>query len=437
VPAHQPASRSRTPAVDALVVGAGLAGLSAARHLTAAGMAVTVLEASQRIGGRMARHELDGFRLDYGHQLLNTSVAELGRLLDLKRLQLRPLGPGVLVHGGGRTYRIGDPRRLAARQAAGCAPIGSPLDKARLGAALARLAATRPERLLARPELTTAQALSSRSLSGRPVEGFLRPLLSALLCDPDLGTSSRCADLVLRSFARGRLCLPARGISSVPQQLADGLPPGTVRLGVAVKAIAADGVDTAAHGRIRARAVVLATDAAAASQLLPGLHQPAFHPVTTYYHAADLTPLGEPVLLLDADRASPVSHSLVLSAVHPSYAPEGRALIATTVLGRRTFDTGGPASLEPLVRRRLAALYGVSTADWEFLAVRHAPEAVPAMPPPHHFQRPVRVISGLYVCGDHRDTSSAHGALLSGRRAAREMARDFGLPSAALCAEAA
>jgi hypothetical protein len=33
-------------------------------------------------------------------------------------------------------------------------------------------------------------------------------------------------------------------------------------------------------------------------------------------------------------------------------------------------------------------------------------------------ERPVRLESGLFVCGDHRDTASLHGAMLSGRRAA-------------------
>ena len=48
------------------------------------------------------------------------------------------------------------------------------------------------------------------------------------------------------------------------------------------------------------------------------------------------------------------------------------------------------------------------------------------MPPPHDVRRPVRLLSGLYVCGDHRDTSTVQGALFSGRRAARAVLQDFG-----------
>ncbi|GAA1182385.1 NAD(P)/FAD-dependent oxidoreductase [Kitasatospora gansuensis] len=441
MPAHDFTRRTRRPSdPDVVVVGAGLAGLATARALTGRGLTVQVLEATERIGGRAAGRELDGFRLDHGGQLLNTDFPELGRVLDLDPLELSPLAPGVLVHSAGRRHRFGDPQQTPARQATARGPLGSPLDRARLASAFGRLATTPVPRLLTRPETTAARSLADRGLPPRTVDGLLGPLLGSLLSDPTLGTSSRVADLVLRSYARGRLCLPAAGLAAVPSQLAEGLPAGTLRLGVRVTSVAADGVHTAAHGRITARAVVLATDAQSAAQLLPGLRVPDFHPVTTYFHAADRSPLDEPVLLLDADRPQgrPVlSHSLVLSDLHPSYAPPGRALIATTVLGRRRFDQGGPAGYEPLLRRRLVHLYGSAAAQWEFLTVRHVPDAVPAMPPPHNFRRPVRLLAGLYVCGDHRDTSTVQGALVSGRRAAQAVLRDLRVPVATPAAEAA
>jgi predicted NAD/FAD-dependent oxidoreductase len=49
--------------------------------------------------------------------------------------------------------------------------------------------------------------------------------------------------------------------------------------------------------------------------------------------------------------------------------------------------------------------------------------ALPAMTAPHPFRRPVRV-GGVYVCGDHRDTSSIQGSLVSGRRAAEAVLAD-------------
>lgn len=471
--------------VDVVVVGAGVAGLSAAHRLTSAGVTTAVLEAAPWVGGRMSTEKVDGFRLDRIGQLLFTSYPQLGRGPGLDALVLRPFAPGVLLHSDGRHHRAGAPaggggarsalhavRALASaprpsvptrgrapgavrpvppagpRTGAGADPaarlgdalspelpppgrpvraaladrgqpfgIGAPL---RLRAALARIAATPVERLLARPELPAGQALAARGLPARTVDGFLRPLLAALLCDPDLTTSSRCADLALRAFASGRLCLPEGGAEVVPEILAATLPAATVHTGVRVTSVSTTAVSTAEHGEIRCRAVLVATDARTAAELLPGLRVPDFHPVTVVHHTTDEPPATGGHLLLDADHGGPVAHTAVTSRVDPSRAPAGRALVSSTVLG------APPADVDTAVRRHLSALYGISTVRWETLAVHHTAEAVPTMRPPHDLRRPVRLLAGLYVCGDHRDTSTLQGALHSARRASAAILTDLG-----------
>lgn len=434
---------------DVVIVGAGVAGLSAALRLTAAGVSTAVVEAAPGVGGRMSTERIDGFRLDRSGSMLSTAYPELRRIPALGELPLRTFAPGVLVHSAGRTHRTleaggalstalsgrlstrGARGALTAARALAHAPrptrpahrtrpwLGGPLDHARLGAALARLAATPVDQLLNRPERPTAQALSSRGLPARTVDGFLRPLLAALLCDPELDTSSRCADLALRSFALGRLCVPAGGADTLPALLAAALPPGTVHTGVRATEVSTTSVRTAEHGELPCRSVLLATGARQAAELLPGLRIPDFHPVTVLHHAAPEPPLTEPALLLDADRGGPVAHTAVMSEVDPARAPEGRALISSVVLG--------PLPAQGAVRAQLARLYGTSTAHWDLLAAHHDPHAVPAMPAPHDLRRQVRLLAGLYVCGDHRDTSTVQGALYSGRRAARIILHDLGL----------
>ncbi|MEU1044312.1 NAD(P)/FAD-dependent oxidoreductase [Streptomyces sp. NPDC005897] len=425
---------------DVVVVGAGIAGLAAAQRLTSAGVTTTVLEAAHTVGGRMATEKVDGFRLDRIGQLLSTAYPELHRTPGLDGLALLPFAPGVLLHSEGRHHRAGAPagvrsargalhavralasapRSVPAPRARAGAPLGTAVDQARLGAALARLAHTPAERLLARPELPAARALAARGLPARTIDGFLRPLLAALLNDPDLTTSSRCADLALRAFAGGRLALPEGGAEALPEHLARSLPPGTVHTGVRVTSVATNAVTTAEHGVIRCRAVLVATDARAAAALLPGLRVPDFHPVTVVHHTTDEPTTTGAALLLDADRGGPVAHTAQISQVDPSRAPAGRTLVSSTVLGPP------PPDLDTAVRIHLSRLYGTPTARWETLAVHHTPEAVPAMRPPHDPRRPVRLLAGLYVCGDHRDTSTAQGALHSGHRASAAILTDLG-----------
>ncbi len=424
---------------DVVIVGAGIAGLSAAQQLTSAGLSVRVLEAAPRVGGRMSTEEIDGYRLDRTGQLLSTAYPELGRTAGLGDVVLRPFSPGVLVHSEGRLQRFGDVARRngdagsvrrgsphALRSVGGALTVARalasaprPLDQARLGASLARLATTPVERLLTRPERPTSDSLRERGIPARAVDGFLRPLLSALLCDPALTTSSRCADLALRGFARGWMCVPEGGAEALPERLAATLLPGVVHTGVRVTEVSITRVRTAEHGDLRCRALVVAAGARAAAELLPGLRVPRFHPVTVLHHTAPGVPLADPALVLDADGSGPVSHTAVMSEVDPSRAPQGRVLISSTVLGTP------PPDLDRRVRAHLATLYGTPTDEWQLLAVHHAPEALPAMPPPHDLRRPVRLLTGLYVCGDHRDTSTVQGALFSGRRAAEALLHDF------------
>lgn len=69
------------PDFDMAVIGAGAAGLSAARRLAAAGRSVVLIEASQRIGGRAWTQTIEGMPLDLGCGWLHS--AERNPLVDI------------------------------------------------------------------------------------------------------------------------------------------------------------------------------------------------------------------------------------------------------------------------------------------------------------------------------------------------------------------
>ncbi|MFF3748698.1 FAD-dependent oxidoreductase [Streptomyces kronopolitis] len=442
-------------AVDVVIVGAGPAGLAAARHLTGAGVSVAVLEASSKIGGRSVTDRLDGFRLDHCGRPLAVSAAELRRTPGLDALAPRPFAPGLGVHHGLRLQRISAPRstkgalsaarallradRRTDRQADG--GQGRPAERRaapdRERRALRRLdrrtvpSSPAPAALAPAGDRPIRDALASRpAFPPRPHDAFLRPLLGALLCDPQLHGSSRGAAAALRGYAEGQLWLPAGGACAVPELLAAALPPGTVRTSVRVTAVSTTGVHTAEHGPVPCRAVLVATGARAAAELLPGLRVPAFHPVTVLHHTAATArgrgaPARDTTLILPTD--GPVAYTYAAGAIDPSRTPPGRTLLTTVVLGAAAALP--PAVLDRAVGPQLDRIHGAHTDDRQLLTTHHDPYAVPAMPAPHDPERPVRVLAGLYVCGDHRDTGTLQGALNSGRRAARAVLQDFGLPA--------
>lgn len=404
---------------DAVVVGAGLAGLACALDLCRAGARVTLLEGSDRVGGRMRTDRRDGFLLDRGFQVFNTSYPQVKRRLDLRSLRLRPFTAGVVAHTPSGPLRLADPTRSPGA-ARGLLP-GRGLtarDLAALAVLTARDAALPADVLKRRADRSTSAALSRAFLSDEVIAHVLRPFLSGVFLEDRLETSARFFHLVWRSMARGTLCLPAAGIGAVPARLADGLPDGVLRPETPVAEVTDAGVLLGDGTEVAAATVVVATDAVTAARLLPGLPVPDGRTVTTYYHATDSTPLAEPTLMTDSTGA--ILNTCVLSEVAPTYAPPGTALVSTSVLGA---DRPGTADA---VRRRLADLYGTDTSGWSRLAAHTVENALPAMLPPWPLSRTTRFGPGRYVCGDHRATGSVQGALASGTRAAREVLADLG-----------
>ncbi|MEU5567805.1 NAD(P)/FAD-dependent oxidoreductase [Micromonospora musae] len=397
---------------DVVIVGGGLAGLAAARRLHRAGVPWRLLEAGGRLGGRIATDEVDGYLLDRGFQVLNTAYPRLGALIDVTGLRLGHFTSGVLVRKGGRLIRLVNPlRQPAAAPGAALAELGSLLDRLRLAALAGGCAVLPAGRLLAAPETTTEVALRRAGLSDAFIEELVRPFLSGVFIDRELETSSRVLAMILRSFARGRIGLPAEGMAALPRAVAAPLPADLVDLNTPVTEVAPGRVRTQA-GEIPCRAVVVAVDPPTAARLLPALTTVRMHSYTTYYHSTEEPPVDEPILLLDGDRRELIANTVVVSRAAPTYAPPGRHLVATSVVG----PTPPP---EPAVRLELARLYGRSTADWAHLTTVTVPQALPAAPPPQgRLRKPVALGERLFVAGDHRDSPSIQGALTSGWRAA-------------------
>ena len=405
--------------LDVAVVGAGLAGISCARFLRQHGLQVRLFEASDAVGGRIRTDLVDGFRLDRGFQVFNSAYPQLAEWAGRAELDARYFDQSLLIAHRDRLWPLTDPRRRPTSVLRSVRLSDVPVwDLARAAVYLARCGYTQADRITHRPDIAVRAHWRRLGLSDPVIDQVLGAFFTGLLLDRDLTTSSRFADLMARVFVRGRSGVPARGMQRLPELLADGLD---VTLNAPIGQISGSTVQTPG-GRVTARAVVVAADADAAGHLLPGLAQPSWRGVTTWYHVAPVAPMQAAALIVDPAR-SPVDNTVVITNAAPAYSPDARALVATS----RVHDTGDIPD-DAAVLERLRQLYGVDTSDWTQIGRYDVPHALPAMEAPHPLQRPVRW-ADCYVCGDHRDTSSIQGALASGGRAARAVLHDLGLRS--------
>ncbi|WP_432541081.1 NAD(P)/FAD-dependent oxidoreductase [Kineococcus sp. SYSU DK002] len=416
---HHPPAALRGSA-EVVVIGAGLAGLACARHLSAAGVDVLVVEAAEAVGGRVRSETVDGFRVDRGFQLLNPAYPEVVKVLDLDALDLQPFDAGVAVHRGGRVSTLRDPRR---HPRAVLDALRFPLGTAKEKAAAARwVLGTTSAAALKEPDTGWAQALDAADVDGELRRSVLEPFLAGVVGEAEGTTSRRFVDLLVRTFLRGTPGLPAGGMQAVPDQMAAALPAGTVVTGVEVRHIGLAPrslvVETAGGG-VNCEAIVVATDAHAAGHLVPALRVPGSHAISTFWFGAATSPAPSSrakLLHLDGDRTGPVVNSAVISEVAPQYLRAGaehRALVSAQVLGADV-----SSAVEEQVRRQLGRVYGVNTAAWTRVAAHALPHALPVVAPPFEGPQPVDVGDGVFVAGDHRENSSLQGALVSGRRAA-------------------
>jgi phytoene dehydrogenase-like protein len=399
--------------MSVVIVGAGLAGLACARTLTRAGIETRILEAGDGVGGRVRTDLVDGYRLDRGFQILLTAYPEVQRVLDLDALDLCPFAPGAVVRVDDRSWTVADPFR-APRHVVDTvrAPIGSPIDKARL-LALVRTATrgTVPD-LLHAPDSSTRELLASRGFSTAMIDRFWRPLFAGIQLDPDLEVSSRRFLLILRMLATGAAVVPARGMGAITEQLAAGLPAGTVELGARVEDLDGRTVRVAGGEAVAAEAVVIATDGPNAARLLD-LPDPGSRAAACVWFSAPAPPDGVGRYIALDGGTGPARNVAVLSAVAPTYAPAGRALVAAAVPG-----TTGGTELAAAVRAQLTGWFGPEVAAWELLRIDRIEHGHPDQRAPLDARRAVSLGDGRYVCGDHRDTASIQGALFSGRRTA-------------------
>jgi phytoene dehydrogenase-like protein len=410
---------------DVLIIGAGLAGISCARHLHKAGVSFHIVEASDAVGGRIRTDRVDGFLLDRGFQVLLTSYPEALENLDYERLGLAPFDSGAMVRYHGEFYRVVDPWRVRGHVISNLLnPIGTTMDKIRIARLRSHVLKMPLEKIMLAEETTTLQALARRKFSRRMNERFFRPFLGGIFLDTKLSVSSRWFEYVFRMFAVGEAALPANGMQAIPEQLAESLPEGSIQFNRRVETIDGNKVVFADGEWLRPEVIVVAVEGPEAGRLL-GYEKPVLsRECVCYYFTAKEPPVREPILLLSGSTRGPINNVAVLDVVQPGYAPSGESLISVTIVGNPSRDED---TLRKMVRGQLKRWFGLVVQEWKLLRLYRIQHALPVIYPMERSQ-PARIRPGVYAAGDHRATPSIQGAMESGRRAAETLLADAKSP---------
>ena len=427
-----PDSASRSQAAPIVIIGAGLAGLTCARHLHAAGRAVSVLEADDAVGGRVRTDVIDGFRVDRGFQVYLTSYPEGRRVLDSTALEFGEFMAGADVRLDDAVHRVLDPIRhpMSAFRSMR-APIFSWRDAWR-AARLRRILQTTGVDANGTDHRTgpTRDFLTEVGFSDNAIERFFRPFFSGVFLERDLTTPTSMFAFVYRMFSEGRAVLPAGGMQAIPEQLAAGLPAGAVRLRTRVHSVEEGRVHLADGSTLDASTIVIATDPTAAAGLASTLRPLSWRGCVSIAFAADNPPYDDPILMLDGsserdtqtNTSGPINQVAVLSNVQPTYAPPGAALISATALGVPDMTE---AALVEAARSQLRHWFGDSVNGWRHLISHAVPHALPMLVDknPSRDRERYTVARGLIRTGDYLENASINGALVAGRRAAEVVLR--------------
>ena len=410
-----------------IIIGAGIAGLSCARCLQKAGIPFQVIEASDRIGGRVKTDQIDGFLLDHGFQVLQDAYPEAQRQLHYEALKLHRFAPGVIIRADNRFHRLADPRRMPQYLKETLrAPIGTFSDRLKLVQLSRRVGRGSLADLFQQPDMLTGDFLKTIGFSKTMIRRFFTPFFSGVCLDPNIRVSSNFFQFVFRMFVQGDATLPAEGMAAIPRQLAAQIPAEAIQFGLQVASVSEGRIHLESGEVRKARALVVATDGPEAARLLGTGEKIASRPATCVYFSANRPPIKEPFLVLNADGGGPVHSLSVPSQVAPTYAPPGQALISVVVLENQDVQD---EDLEDPVRRQLTGWFGSAVHRWRLIKMYRIRHAFCDQVPPIH--NPTATVSagkigrGIYVCGEYRSAPSTQWALVSGRRAAEALIADL------------
>ncbi len=220
------------------IIGAGISGLVAAINLENLGYQPILLEADQKIGGRVQTDIIEDYQLDRGFQVLLEAYPLAQKYLDFDQLALQPLDSGAMIFSEGRGSFFGDPLRdISFLFPTIFSSFATLSDKFKIFQLNRKLVKDEIAEIFRKPEQTTLTYLEDLGFSRKVIDSFFRPFFSGIYLEPDLNTSSRMFEFVYKMFGQGRAMIPKAGMGAISEQLKGNLHKTEIRTGVKINQV--------------------------------------------------------------------------------------------------------------------------------------------------------------------------------------------------------
>ncbi len=393
------------------IIGAGVSGLAAAITLDRAGYKPIILEAGDRVGGRVKTLAQNHLTLDHGFQVLLDAYPAVAEFLELSDLELTRFSPGSIVFINGKSDKIGDPTRdtgfLWPTIKAG---IGTLKDKWLVFSLSRKLKQKSLIDIFNTPETTTIDYLENQGFSTKMIENFFRPFYAGIFLESELRTSSRMFEFVFKMFAEGSAVLPVKGIGAIPAQMAGKLDAGSIRLNTAVKQVQGNQITLENGSIIESDFTIIA---APASDLVPNLpaDNMSWNEVTTIYFETDHTGFDEPIIGLIASEDALANNFHFLQDIMPNH----RNMVSVSVVRKHNLTQ------EKLVERVCKELRDEANIKvGEAVKVFKIKKALPQLSSLNYSMPPTetQLTENIFLAGDHLSNGSLNAAMLNGKAAA-------------------
>lgn len=398
-----------------IIIGGGLSGLTAARKLQERNIDFVLLEATDRIGGRVKTDIIDGFRLDHGFQVLLTAYPEARHWLDYQKLDLRSFDPGaMLLFADGSKDFLGDPlRQFSSLFPTVFSKAGNLQDKLNTWKLKNKLSKMSIEAIFEQKEIATIDALSQEyGFSRKMIQHFFQPFFAGIFLEKDLSTSRRMFDFVFKMFSEADTAVPNLGMEEVSKQLASSLPQQSILTDARVVSVDGQDVYLKDGSKWTAPHIIVAT---AANGLIKELKPvKTEHQSTTHLHfVAKEDPIGKPLIALNNGAKRLTNNICTISKVASGYAADDTKLISISIVGKTDQSS---SELTDAVRKELKTWFGSASQDWEHLHTRKINYALPNQQQVtnHSEANQFKIRQGLYACGDFQLNASINASMKAG-----------------------